>query len=40
LAFWIAMFDHEFKDREYESGIISAAAVLGLEARGKGGGRH
>jgi len=31
LAFWIAMFDHELKDREFESGIISAAAVLGLE---------
>ena len=26
LAFWIAMFDHELKDREFESGIISAAA--------------
>lgn len=31
LAFWIAMFDHELKDREFESGVISAAAVLGLE---------
>ena len=31
LAFWIAMFDHELKDREFESGIISAAAVFGLE---------
>jgi hypothetical protein len=31
LAFWIAMFDYELKDREFESGIISAAAVLGLE---------
>lgn len=31
LAFWIAMFDYELKDREFESGIISVAAVLGLE---------
>lgn len=31
LAFWIAMFDHELKDREFESSIISAATVLGLE---------
>ena len=31
LVFWIAMFDYELKDREFESGIISAAAVLGLE---------
>jgi len=31
LAFWIAMFNHELKDREFESSIISAAAVLGLE---------
>jgi hypothetical protein len=38
LAFWIAMFDHELKDREFESGIISAAAVLGLEVE-RGGWR-
>jgi hypothetical protein len=38
LAFWIAMFNHELKDREFESGIISAAAVLGLEVE-KGGWR-
>jgi hypothetical protein len=38
LAFWIAMFDHELKDRESESGIISAAAVLGLEVE-RGGWR-
>jgi hypothetical protein len=25
------MFDYELKDREFESGIISTAAVLGLE---------
>jgi hypothetical protein len=31
LAFWIAMFDHELKDWEFESSIISAAVVLGLE---------
>ena len=33
LAFWIAMFDYELKDREFESGIISVAAVLGLEVK-------
>jgi hypothetical protein len=38
LAFWIAMFNHELKDREFESGIISAAAVLGLEVE-RGGWR-
>jgi hypothetical protein len=38
LAFWIAMFDYELKDREFESGIISAAAVLGLEVE-RGGWR-
>jgi hypothetical protein len=36
LAFWIAMFDYKLKDREFESGIISAAAILGLEVE-KGG---
>jgi len=25
------MFDYELKDREFENGIISTAAVLGLE---------
>jgi hypothetical protein len=32
LAFWIAIFNYELKDREFESGIISAATMLGLEA--------
>jgi hypothetical protein len=36
LAFWIAMFDHELKDREFESGIISIATVLGLEVERRG----
>ena len=36
LAFWIAMFDHALQDREFESGIISAAAVLGLEVEKEG----
>ena len=31
LAFWITMFNHKLKDREFESSIISVAAVLGLE---------
>lgn len=34
-AFGIAMFDHELKDREFESGTISAAAVSGLEGSRK-----
>jgi hypothetical protein len=32
------MFDYELKDREFESSIISAAAILGLEVE-KGGWR-
>jgi hypothetical protein len=32
------MFNHELKDREFESVIISAASVLGLEVE-KGGWR-
>jgi hypothetical protein len=36
LAFWMAMFDYELKDREFESGITSAAAVLGLEVQREG----
>ena len=31
MSFWIAMFDHELKDREYESGVLSGLAVLGLD---------
>ena len=30
LEFWIAMFDHELTTSEFESGIISGLAVLGL----------
>jgi hypothetical protein len=30
------MFDYELKDRKFESGIISAAAVLGLEVKRRG----
>ena len=33
LTFWIAMFDHELRDSEYESGIISGLAVLALNDR-------
>ena len=36
LHFWMTMFDHELKASEYESGIISALAVLGLDTE-KGG---
>jgi hypothetical protein len=38
LAFWITIFNHKLKDREFESGVISAAAVLGLEVE-RGGWR-
>ena len=31
LKFWMAMLDQEFKGGEYESGIVSGLAVLGLE---------
>lgn len=36
LQFWMAMFDHELKAGEYESGIISALAVLGLNPEKEG----
>jgi hypothetical protein len=38
LVFWIAMFDHKLKDREFKSSIISVATVLGLEVE-RGGWR-
>lgn len=31
LTFWIAMFDHELGDNEYESAILSGLAVLGAD---------
>lgn len=33
LMLWIAMFDHELKDNEFESGIISGLAVLGIDSQ-------
>jgi len=36
LQFYIAMFDHYFKDIEYVNGVISALAVLGLDTDNKG----
>ena len=36
LSFWIAMFDHELKEHEFESGVISALAVIRI-MRPKGG---
>jgi superfamily II DNA helicase RecQ len=36
LTFWIAMFDHELRDSEYESGIISGLAVVALNTRAGG----
>ena len=36
LRVWIVMFDHELKAGEYESGIISALAVLGLNPEKEG----
>ena len=34
LRFWLAMFDHELQDDEYESGIISGLAVSGMSQNG------
>ncbi|KAK5108485.1 hypothetical protein LTR85_004580 [Meristemomyces frigidus] len=36
LTFWIAMFDHELRHSEYESGIISRLAVLALHTKAGG----
>jgi len=36
LQFYIAMFDHHYKDTEYINGVISALAVLGLDTDNKG----
>lgn len=38
MAFWIAMFDHELKDGDYRSGVVSGLAVLGLDVK-RGGWR-
>jgi superfamily II DNA helicase RecQ len=32
-TFWIAMFDHELKDSEFDSGIMSGLAVLGIDTQ-------
>jgi hypothetical protein len=37
LEFWIAMFDQDLQDDEYESGIISGLALVGMT---QGGGRR
>lgn len=29
LTFWVAMFDHDLKDNEYENAVLSGLAVLG-----------
>ncbi|KAM0713371.1 hypothetical protein Q7P35_000824 [Cladosporium inversicolor] len=34
LRFWLAMFDHELQDDEYESGVISGLAVSGMSQNG------
>lgn len=34
LRFWLAMFDHELHDDEYESGIMSGLAVCGMSQDG------
>lgn len=36
LRFWLAIFNHELKAGEYESGIISVLAVLGLNSEKEG----
>ena len=33
MMFWIAMFDHELKDSEFKSGIVSGLAVLGIDTQ-------
>ena len=36
ITFWIAMFDHQLKDNEFESAIISGLAVLGADGENGG----
>jgi hypothetical protein len=31
--FWVAMFDHDSKDNEYENTVLSGLAVLGIWGR-------
>lgn len=33
MLFWINMFDHELRDDEFESGIVSGLAVLGIDTQ-------
>ena len=33
MVFWIAMFDHELKDSEFKSSIISGLAVFGIDTQ-------
>lgn len=32
-SFWISMFEHELRDDEFESGVISELAVLGIDTQ-------
>ncbi|KAK5706932.1 hypothetical protein LTR97_001924 [Elasticomyces elasticus] len=34
MVFWVQMFDQELRDNEFDSGIVSALAVLGLDENG------
>ncbi|KAK3617752.1 hypothetical protein LTR22_026629 [Elasticomyces elasticus] len=36
LTFWIAMFDHDLRDSDYESGIVSGLAVVALNTKAGG----
>ena len=36
IAFWIAMFNHELKDKTYNSAIMSRLAVLGKDTQDGG----
>ncbi|KAK0335650.1 hypothetical protein LTR94_011905 [Friedmanniomyces endolithicus] len=36
LEFWIDMFDHHLKDSEFENGVISGLAVLGMDTQTSG----
>lgn len=33
LMFWISMFDHELKDSDFKSGIMSRLVVLGVDGQ-------
>lgn len=34
VVYWLAMFGHPLQDNEFDSGIVSALAMLGLDEQG------